>query len=135
MKYLLFCTIIIAASSLALAHPDEKANSKSDRKTKSDSVSYKKDVLPILKANCLPCHTEDQMNPSELYLDTYDNLMAGGKHGKPVVVGKADSSLLIIKLVGKPPFGDRMPLKRKTSLSADTISTLRAWINQGAKRN
>jgi hypothetical protein len=134
MKKILIGFIVIG-SLAGFQRPVDKPNLKTDRKIKTDTVSYKKDVLPIFKANCLPCHTEDQLNPSELYMDTYDNLMVGGKHGKPIVVGKADSSLIIRKLDAKPPFGDRMPLKRKTSLSADTISILRAWINQGAKKN
>lgn len=100
------------------------------------TVSYKTQVAPILKRNCLPCHTEDQMNPSELYLDSYDGIIKGGKHGTPVVPGKPDSSLLIRKLVKvPPPFGDPMPLKRKTPLGADTVDVLRLWIEQGAKNN
>jgi hypothetical protein len=103
--------------------------------SKSSAISFKKDVFPVLKMNCLPCHTEDQMNPSELYLETYDDLMKGGKHGKPIVEGKADSSMLIRKLIPPPPFGDPMPLKRKTPLTADTVNIVKKWINQGAKNN
>ncbi len=98
-------------------------------------VSFKNDVMPILKRNCLPCHGEDQMNPSELYLESYADIMQGGKHGVPVIPGKADSSLMIRKLVPPPPFGDLMPLKRKTPISADTLDVLKRWINQGAKEN
>jgi hypothetical protein len=99
------------------------------------AVSYKTQVVPILKQSCLPCHTEDQMNPSELYLDTYAGIMQGGKHGPAVLAGKPDSSLLIRKLAPKPPFGDPMPLKRKTPLGADTLKLLKRWIQEGAKRN
>jgi len=98
-------------------------------------ISYKNDVLPILKMHCLPCHTEDQMNPSELYLDSYDGLMNGGKHGKAVLAGKADSSLMIKKLLSPAPFGDLMPLKAKHPLAEDTIAILRKWIDQGGKDN
>jgi hypothetical protein len=100
------------------------------------AVSFKKDVFPVIKMNCLPCHTEDQMNPSELYLESYADLTKGGKHGSPIVPGKADSSLIIKKLsTTPPPFGDPMPLRRKTPLSADTIAVIKRWINQGAKDN
>lgn len=98
-------------------------------------ISYKKDIAPIFKAYCLPCHTEDQMNPSELYLDSYEGLMHGGKHGSPVMAGKADSSFLAMKLTPKPPFGDPMPLKRKTPFPEDTLKLLKRWIDQGAKNN
>jgi len=36
------------------------------------------------------------MNPSELYLESYEGLMNGGKHGKAVIPGNADSSLLVL---------------------------------------
>ncbi len=98
-------------------------------------VSFKKDVFPILKMNCLPCHTEDQMNPSELYMETYADIVKGGKHGSPIVAGKGDSSLIIKKLIPPPPFGDPMPMRRKTPLSQDTVNIIKKWIDQGAKEN
>jgi hypothetical protein len=108
---------------------------------KSSPVSFKNDVTPILKKHCLPCHAEENFNPSELSLDSYNNLMAGGKHGTLVVRGKASESMIIQKLGSNPPFGDRMPLIRKKNaaspdkLTTGEIDTLSAWINQGAKDN
>jgi hypothetical protein len=61
--------------------------------------------------------------------------MKGGKHGPPVIPAHADSSLMIMKLSPKPPFGDPMPLKRKTPVPQDTIDILKKWIGQGAKNN
>jgi len=75
------------------------------------------------------------MNPSELYLESYEGLMNGGKHGKAVVPGNADSSLLVQKLREPPPFGDLMPLKSKNPLSPDSIRILGDWIAGGAKDN
>ncbi len=99
------------------------------------TISYKKDIAPIFQRYCLPCHTEDQMNPSELYLDSYAGLMQGGKHGSPITAGKPDSSLIIKKLSPQPPFGDRMPYKAKKPVPDDTVSILKQWIAQGAKEN
>jgi len=105
------------------------------------TVSFKDDITPLLKKHCLPCHAEENFNPSELSLDSYDNLMAGGKHGPPEVQGKASESLLIEKLGEDPPFGDRMPLIRKKNagnpdkLTSEEIEMLQEWINQGAKDN
>jgi hypothetical protein len=111
---------------------------------KSDSViSFRSHVMPIFKKNCLPCHAEDNMNPSDLSLDSYDLLMAGGKHGDVAKPGKAGESVLVKKLSADPPFGDRMPLdpkkKRGTpstmKLSDEDIKTIADWIDQGAKDN
>ncbi len=105
--------------------------------------SFKTDVMPIVKKYCLPCHAEDNYNPSELSLDSYQAIMEGGKHGVPVVPGNPDKSLLIQKVTGNASFGDRMPLARKLSsgekqqkhLSAEELAILKDWIAQGAKEN
>jgi hypothetical protein len=103
-------------------------------------VSFSKDVFPIVKQYCLPCHAEDNFNPSELSLDTYDQLMTGGKHGVPVVRGKSEESTIVKKLGPDPPFGKPMPLRRKKDseqkyLPADFIKTIKNWIDQGAPNN
>ena len=97
------------------------------------AVSFKNDILPVFKHYCLPCHTEANMNPSELYLDTYANVIKGGMHGPPVVPGKPDSSLLIRKIGASPPFGNPMPMKLAGRFPDDQLQLLRAWIRQGAR--
>lgn len=107
------------------------------------SVSFKKDVFLIIKKQCLPCHAEENFNPSELSLDSYELLMAGGKHGSPVIAGKPKQSILIQKLSTTPPFGDPMPFDTKKKkgepskkkLSDEEIKLITDWIDQGAKDN
>lgn len=140
-RRMFFFHVIMLALGWTMASAGDETQKASQQKKivksspKTTVVSFKKNVFPVIKMNCLPCHTEDQMNQSELYLDTYDNMMAGGKNGKPIVPGKADSSLMIKKLIPPPPFGDLMPMKRKTPIAADTINVIKKWINQGAKNN
>ena len=109
-----------------------------------DTMSFEDHVFPIIQENCLPCHAEDNFNPSELSLDTYELVMEGGRHGDAVVPGNADESPLIQKLRDDPPFGDRMPLdlrkkKGKKStvkpLEDEEIQVIATWINQGARDN
>lgn len=108
-----------------------------------EEISFQTDVFPVIKKNCLPCHGEDNYNPSELSLDSYALLMEGGKHGISVVPGKAAESLLVQKLEGKPPFGDRMPIDPKKKrgepstrkLSDEEIQLISEWVAQGAKNN
>lgn len=110
---------------------------------KTSPVSFKKDVYPIFDKRCLSCHAEDDDNPSELSLDTYALLMAGGKHGVPVIPGKSSKSILMQKLGTEPPFGDRMPLNKKKRIAEGTakwltdeeVKTIADWIDQGAKDN
>jgi hypothetical protein len=106
-------------------------------------LSFSKDVMPIIARHCMPCHEEEQSNPSELSLDSYELLMKGGKHGDAVVPGDSSKSTLVTKLGADPPFGDRMPLdprrKRKKEpmkpLADEEISTITEWVRQGAKDN
>jgi hypothetical protein len=106
----------------------------------SNIVSYSRDIIPIIEDKCLRCHTEEKSNPSELYLDSYSSLMEGGKHGKPVLPGKGEQSILVQKLGASVPFGDRMPLKRKSAptgnyLTEEQVKLIADWIDQGAKNN
>lgn len=111
--------------------------------SKGDTVSYKEDVTPLLKKYCLPCHAEENYNPSELALDSHTLLMKGGKHGDAVKAGEPDESIIVQKLMQNPPFGERMPLhsKRKKTvtppvyLSEDEVRILTKWISQGALDN
>jgi len=110
---------------------------------KTGSTSFKSDVFPVVKKYCLPCHSEDNFNPSELSLDSYELLMQGGKNGVPVVAGKAGESILIKKLGDPPPFGDRMPLNKKQVIAAGNakylteaeVKIIANWISEGAKDN
>lgn len=110
---------------------------------KKNGVSFKNDVFPVIKAKCLPCHAEDNFNPSELSMDSYELIAAGGKHGVPFKPGKSGESLLVQKLSDKPPFGDRMPLNSKKKiqegkavwLTPEEVKTIATWIDQGAKND
>ncbi len=107
------------------------------------SVSFKKEVFPIINAKCLPCHAEDNFNPSELSMDSYEMLAKGGKNGAPFKPEKSTESLIVKKLGEKPPFGDRMPLNSKRKIAAgkavwltpEELSTIATWIDKGAKNN
>jgi len=137
MKNSIVLVVAVLTVGLALLFAQEKSEKKSkhSKKPKVEIISYKRDVFPIIKKYCLPCHAEEQMNPSGLDLDSYEDMIKGGKHGPPVIGGNVDSSLVIRKISATPPFGDPMPMKRKTPFPADTLKIIKKWIEQGAKDN
>ena len=110
---------------------------------REEAVSFTKDIAPIIGRRCLPCHAEDNFNPSELSLDSYQTLMEGGKHGTPIVPWKARESIIVQKTSTKPPFGDRMPLNPRKKIEEGAakwltdaeLRILAEWINQGARKN
>ena len=91
--------------------------------------SFKNDVFPILRDNCLACHSA-QAKMGQLVMEDYDGLMLGGKSGKPIVPGDSDSSLLIRMLDGRAQ--PKMPLGGG-DLPPRNLAVLKAWIDAGAK--
>ena len=116
---------------------------KKPAKKTATQLSFKADVFPIIQSRCLPCHAEDNFNPSELSMDDYGMMSEGGKHGAIWVAGDSRSSLIMKKLSEEPPFGDRMPLNSKKKiqegkakwLTEEEIKTIARWIDEGAKNN
>jgi len=110
---------------------------------KSQTISFKDEVYPIVKKNCLPCHAEDNFNPSELSLDTYELMKQGGQNGATWVAGDSKKSILVQKLLEEPPFDARMPMNSKKKikegkakwLAAEEIKLIADWVDQGAKDN
>jgi Planctomycete cytochrome C len=136
--------LAIAIFPLMTIHvPAQEHQAKQDEKASRGKLSFQKDIFPIFKKNCLPCHAEDNFNPSELSMDDYELIKSGGKNGPVWIAGNSKESLIIKKLSTDPPFGDRMPFnsKRKVAegkakwLTDDEIETIRKWIDEGAKNN
>ena len=91
-----------------------------------EPVDYRRDVRPILAANCFACHGADEHKRT-----------AGLRVDQPntaVVPGDILASKLIWRLTR--PVGDvlKMPPKETGhSLTEAQLTTLRRWIGQGAK--
>jgi hypothetical protein len=120
---------IVFASGFAAAQDSTKTDT-------TKIVSYSKNVDPFLQKYCVTCHNSDDTHPSELYMDTYELLMKGGKHGKAVIPGNAQKSLLTQKTGAEPPFGKIMPPpKKKDRPTPEQLEMLKLWIDQGAKKN
>ena len=93
-------------------------------------IDFTRDVEPILKEHCLDCHGPDKQK-SEFRVDRRSLLLAGGDLGEPSIIpGKPDESFLIQAVSGE--VDDMIMPPKGAPLSAEQISTLRAWIAQGA---
>lgn len=93
-------------------------------------VSFSEQILPILTARCLECHSA-QIKMNNYSMADRDSFIAGGDGGAAIVVGDSANSHLIQLVAGLDP-GLRMPMSGDP-LSNEEISLLRAWIDQGAK--
>ena len=97
-------------------------------------VSFAKDVMPLVKAKCLPCHAQGNSNPGKYDMETYESIVKGGKHGAAVIAGKPEASILLKKLSTTPPFGEQMPVMTKVKMSPDELKIFETWIKEGAKK-
>lgn len=89
--------------------------------------SFERHVRPVLVEHCLECHGAKKQEGG-LRLDSRAALLKGGDSGAAVVVGQADSSLLI-KAVRRT--GD-LKMPPESELSRSQVEALQEWIKLGA---
>lgn len=101
-----------------------------------EMVSFKEDILPLLKWRCASCHEAggSGYEKSGLDLTSYAGLMKGTKFGAMVIPREPESSNLMLLLDWRASPALRMPHGKKQLSSCDR-STIRTWIRQGAKDN
>jgi hypothetical protein len=101
------------------------------------TVSYSRDVKPILAANCLSCHEQGGagLEASGFSMATYDDLMKGTKFGPMIVPGDSEGSNLIVLMEGRADPSIAMPHGNADPVSDADIATIRRWIDQGANKN
>src|SRR5713226_533845 len=63
-----------------------------------ETVSFERDIRPILQASCETCHGELQV--SGLDLRTRESALKGGDHGVAIVPGAAEQSRLFRRIAG-----------------------------------
>jgi WD40 repeat protein len=99
------------------------------RSTKS--VSFMRDVAPILVRNCIACHNPKK-SESKYVMTTFAQLSKGGKQGEGItlVPGKPDDCYLIDVLL--PDAEPRMPYKLDP-LPDDEIALVQRWVSEGAR--
>lgn len=101
---------------------------------RTDSVSFEKEILPILQKNCLACHSASEKHGG-LILESPAAILKGGDSGAAVVPGKSADSLLL-KLSAHqaepimPPADNAVAA---SNLSPAQLGLIRLWIDQGAK--
>ena len=88
---------------------------------------YESDIRPIMKAHCFHCHGEEEKHEAELDVRLVRSMLAGGDSGAALVARQPDESLVWQRIAS-----DEMPPGKK-KLSEAEKTTLRLWIEQGAR--
>jgi WD40 repeat protein len=90
--------------------------------------AFASDVFPILRDNCLACHSA-QTKMGGLVMEDYAGLSRGGNHGPAFVAGRAGESRMILMLEGK--IEPKMPVGGE--LPPQNLEVLKQWIEAGGK--
>jgi len=92
-----------------------------------ETVSYHRDVFPILRTNCIACHKPGK-SKGGLDLTSYATMLKGGDDGQMIKTGDAAESRLVETICGDEP---EMP-KESEPLLPREIDLISRWITQGA---
>ncbi len=98
----------------------------------SDTVSYHRDVLPILRAKCQGCHQPARPLGEYVMTDHAGILKAGETGFEAVVPGNPAESYLLDQITPDDDGSAAMP-KEGPALAAAEIDLLRRWIAAGAQ--
>jgi hypothetical protein len=91
-----------------------------------DSVSFEREIRPILRSSCETCHGE--LKVSGFDLRTRDGALKGGDQGVAIVPGSADQSRLYRRIAGL----EQPSMPMKGTLTPEQVAAIKAWIDQGA---
>ena len=103
------------------------------RPQRSQAVDFRREVLPLLQANCLPCHNKTTTK-ADLLLETPADMLKGGENGPAIVAGKAAESLLM-KLsthAEKPRMPPRDNKVNAVNFTPEQLGLIARWIDEGA---
>lgn len=121
-------------SALAVEPSPASAALEVRRPAGTNSLDFDRDILPALRANCLPCHNKSTTK-GDLLLESPADMIKGGETGPAIQPGKAAESLLL-KLAShtaKPRMPPRENKANAADLSPEQLGLIATWIDQGAR--
>ena len=135
------CLGLIAA--LALPAPN-RANTPAapitpaaDKAAANTTISFNRDIRPILSDKCFACHGPDAAvadDAGAFRLDIFEEATKPATSGDtPIVPGDADASAIISRIQHTNPNLVMPPPKTHTTVTDVEVQLLKRWINEGAK--
>jgi len=98
--------------------------------TGKETVSFSRDIAPVLAESCFGCHVNSQNPRANLNMTTFQGMLRGGDNGPPIVPRQPADSLLVQRLQGEGGAA-RMPMGRDPLTDA-VIAQFETWITEGA---
>ncbi len=95
-----------------------------------DSVSFTRDIRPILSDNCFACHGPDEKKrEADLRLDIFEDAIKSGA----ITPGKVAESEIWNRINSSDPETVMPPAKAHKELTAEQKQLIRKWIESGAE--
>jgi hypothetical protein len=132
------CVGVVAALGLCgvRAEDDKPDLSKLPPASTKTGLTFDTDIKPIFEKSCVKCHSGEKPK-GKLRLDTLENAIKGGGHGKVITPGKSTDSKLVLAVAHLGDEDDYMPPPDNKAhigpLTPEQVGLIRAWIDQGAK--
>jgi mono/diheme cytochrome c family protein len=120
-----------ASAATAVSATPATAAMKMEPATGAETVSFARDIAPILRENCNGCHIAGRQASGGLRMDSFAQLLRGGDSGPIITQGNPEDSLLVKKLKGQA--GQRMPAGGRPPLGDDKIQLISTWIRENAR--
>ncbi len=93
-------------------------------------LSYQRQIAPLLQSYCLGCHNRIDAE-QEVSLQSADDMLRGGKHGKILNSELPEESRLWKVLVSSGD--DHMPPLDQPQLKPEDLTVIQSWLKAGAK--
>ncbi len=107
------------------------AVSPADRCWSAETVSFAKQIAPILLNECVACHGAKKAEAG-YRVDRFDELFKAGDSGENPLARSKEETSELLRRVSTDDESERMPAE-SDPLTAEQIELVRLWIQQGAK--
>jgi uncharacterized membrane protein len=97
----------------------------------NEAVLYTDVIQPIFESKCYSCHSSAKQK-GDLRLDDPKLILQGGKTGRVIHAGVADSSTLFSRTMLPLEDDDHMPPNEKPQPTSTELDLIRLWLNEGA---
>jgi hypothetical protein len=126
---------IFVATVEAHAFGDRSPTAGGPAQKRSGSLSFNRDIRPILADKCFNCHGPDAtQRKAKLRLDRPETATAPAASGSPAIVpGKPEESELYLRIISTDADEKMPPAKTGKPITSAEIETLKSWIAAGAR--
>jgi mono/diheme cytochrome c family protein len=121
---------VLPTNAQARASGREAMAAEIRKPTGKESVSFAREIAPLLIEQCSGCHYDARQLRGELNMNSFAQLWKGGESGAMIKAGEPEESLLVRKLRGTA--GDRMPAGGRPPLNGEAMEKVVRWIAEGA---